>query len=119
MGERGRRSGFSTVQMGALAALNAALAAAALLQRARAQAARSQLDQALGALSEAVTITDAARRFRYANQAAAEVLGYPSPAALLASSPGMVRDEWIATHADGTPLRAEDVPSWKVVNGLP
>src|ERR1700759_847676 len=100
MGERARRRVFSTAQMGVLAGLNAALAAAALRQRERARAARTQFDQALGALSEAVTITARARRIPYANQAAADVLGYAAPAELLATTPGTVRDEWIATHAD-------------------
>src|SRR4051812_40664938 len=118
-GERGRRRGFSTVQMGALAALNAALVAAALRQRARAQAARSQFDQALGALSEAVTITDAERRIRYANPAAADILGYATPGDLMAAPAGTVRDEWVATHPDGRPVELEDIPSWRVVRGLP
>src|SRR4051794_11613045 len=117
MGERARRSGLSTARIGILAALNAALAAAALLQRARAQAARSQFDQALGALSEAVTITDAERRIRYANQAAADILGYATPEDLLAAPVGTVRDEWVATHPDGRPIELEDIPSWRVVNG--
>src|SRR3954452_21799573 len=119
MGERRRRRGFSTVQMGALAALNAALAAAALLQLVRAHAARSQFDQALAALSEAVTITDAERRMRYANQAAADILGYATPEDLLAAPVGTVRDEWVATHPDCRPVELEDIPSWRVVNGRP
>src|SRR3954470_532155 len=114
MGERARRRGFSMAQMGTLAVLNAGLAAAALRQRARARAARSQFDQALGALSEAVTITDAERRLRYANQAAADILGYKSPEELVASAPGTVRDEWLATHADGRPVELDDIPSWRV-----
>src|SRR3954451_3007049 len=119
MGERARRRGLSTAHIGALAALNAALATVALRQRARANAARSQFDQALGALSEAVTITDAERRIRYANQAAADILGYASPKELVAAPPGTVRDEWAATHADGTPLLADEIPSWRVVCGFP
>src|SRR5204862_2248555 len=114
-----RRRGFSTTQIGALAALNGVLAAIALRQRARARAARSQFDQALGALSEAVTITDAERRLRYANQAAADILGYKSPEELVASAPGTVRDEWVATHADGRPVELHDTPSWRVVRGQP
>ena len=119
MGERARRSGLSTARVAALAALNAGLAAAALRQRARANAARSQFDQALGALSEAVTITDAARRIRYANQAAADILGYATPEELMAAPPGTIRDEWVATHPDGRPVDLEDIPSWRIVRGRP
>src|SRR3954452_8957891 len=119
MGERARRSGLSTARIGILAALNAALAAAALRQRARADAVRSQFDQALGALSEGVTITGGERRIRYANQAAADILGYASPADLVASPPGTIRDEWVATDPDGRPIALEDIPSWRVVRGQP
>src|SRR4051812_13950646 len=113
MGERARRRGFSMAQMGALAVLNGVLAAAAVRQRSRARAARSQLDQALGALSEAVTIIDGERRMRYANQAAADILGYATPEELMAAPPGTVRDEWLATHADGRPVGPDDIPSWR------
>jgi serine phosphatase RsbU (regulator of sigma subunit) len=75
--------------------------------------------EALGALSEAVTITDAQRRIRYANQAAADILGYASPADLMAVRPGTVRGEWIATLPDGSPLRDDDIPSLHVVEGRP
>src|SRR5690242_8413957 len=119
MGERARRSGLSMARLGALAALNAALVGAALRQRARANAARSQFDQALGALSEAVTITDVERRIRYANQAAADILGYATPEELMAAPPGTIRDEWVATHPDGRPIDLEDIPSWCVVRGRP
>jgi serine phosphatase RsbU (regulator of sigma subunit) len=119
MGKRPRSRGLSVAAGGALAALNGALAAVALRQRRRARAARSQFDQALATLSEAVTITDAERRIRYANKAAADILGFASPEELMASPPGTVRDQWTATRADGTPLGLEDIPSWKVVRGRP
>src|SRR4051794_41780142 len=114
-----RRGGTSVARVGVLAALNAALGAIALRQRARARAARSQFDQALGALSEAVTITDAERRLRYANQAAPDILGYKSPEELGASAPGTVRDEWVATPADGRAVDLADIPSGRVVPGQP
>src|SRR5947209_1861422 len=115
MGERARPRGTF---LAALAGLNGVLAASALRQRSRARAARTQFDQALGALSEAVTITDAARRIRYANRAAAEALGFATPEDLLHAPAGTVRDQWIATHADGRALAPEDIPSWRIVNGL-
>src|SRR3954462_313201 len=108
MGERARRSGLSTARIGILAALNTALAAAALRPRARANAARSPFAPALGPPPEAVTITAAERRIRYANQAAADILGYASPADLVASPPGTIRDEWVATHPDGRPIALQD-----------
>ncbi len=73
----------------------------------------------LGSLSEAVTVTDAARRMRYANQAAAELLGCASPEELLTQPLGSIFAQWESTHEDGRPMVAEDVPSYKIVNGQP
>jgi PAS domain S-box-containing protein len=80
---------------------------------------REQLERMLANLTEAVTVTDGDRRMRYANQAAADVLGYATPAELIAQPLGAVAARWDSTHEDGRPLTAEDVPSYKVVNGLP
>jgi serine phosphatase RsbU (regulator of sigma subunit) len=82
-------------------------------------ATREQLDGMLSNLTEAVTVTDGARKMRYANQAAADLLGYDSPADMLAQPLGGIAARWDSTHEDGRPLAAEDVPSWKIVNGLP
>jgi serine phosphatase RsbU (regulator of sigma subunit) len=82
-------------------------------------ATREQLDGMLSNLSEAVTVTDTSRRMRYANQAAADLLGYAAPADLLAQPLGGIAARWESTHEDGRPLKPEDVPSWKIVNGLP
>ncbi len=82
-------------------------------------ATREQLDGMLSNLSEAVTVTDTSRRMRYANQAAADLLGYAGPADLVAQPLGGIAARWESTHEDGRPLKPEDVPSWKIVNGLP
>lgn len=82
-------------------------------------ATREQLDGMLANLTEAVTVTDRTRRMRYANQAAAELLGYASPEELLAEPLGTIAQGWESTLEDGRPMAAEDVPSWKIVNGLP
>ena len=73
----------------------------------------------LGSLSEAVTVTDAQRRMRYANQAAADLLGCATPEELLAQPLGTIFAQWESTHEDGRPMVAEDVPSYKIVNGQP
>jgi PAS domain S-box-containing protein len=82
-------------------------------------ATREQLDGMLANLTEAVTVTDATRRMRYANRAAADLLGYASPNDLLSQPLGGIAARWDSTHEDGRPLTPEDVPSWKIVNGLP
>jgi PAS domain S-box-containing protein len=82
-------------------------------------ATREQLDGMLANLTEAVTVTDTSRRLRYANQAAADLLGYASPAELLSQPLGGIAARWDSTHEDGRPLTPEDVPSWKIVHGEP
>jgi PAS domain S-box-containing protein len=81
-------------------------------------ATREQLERVLANLTEAVTVTDGNRRMRYANQAAADILGCTTPAELMAQPLGAIAAQWDSTHEDGRPLTAEDVPSFKVVNGL-
>jgi PAS domain S-box-containing protein len=83
------------------------------------RATREQLDGMLANLTEAVTVTDASRRMRYANRAAAELLGYASPGDMLSEPVGGIAARWDAAHEDGRPLAPEDVPSWKIVNGQP
>jgi serine phosphatase RsbU (regulator of sigma subunit) len=81
-------------------------------------ATREQLDGMLANLSEAVTVTDRDRRIRYANQAAANLLGHASPEEVLAQPLGSIAARWESTLEDGRPMRPEDVPSWKIVHGL-
>jgi PAS domain S-box-containing protein len=80
---------------------------------------REQLHGMLSNLSEAVTVTDRDRRMRYANQAAADLLGCATPEELVALPLGTIAARWDSTHEDGRPMVAEDVPSFKIVNGLP
>ncbi len=82
-------------------------------------ATHAQLDGMLSNLTEAVTVTDASRRMRYANQAAAELLGYDSPSEMLSQPLGGIAARWDSTLEDGRRLEPEHVPSWKIVNGLP
>ena len=80
---------------------------------------RDQLHAMLANLSEAVTVTDRDRRMRYANHAAAELLGCATPEELLALPLATIAAQWESTHEDGRPMVAEDVPSYKIVNGQP
>jgi PAS domain S-box-containing protein len=80
---------------------------------------REQLQDMLGSLTEAVTVTDAERKMRYANQAAADLLGCATPEELMALPLGTIFAQWESTHEDGRPVQAEDVPSYKIVNREP
>jgi PAS domain S-box-containing protein len=125
-GGRSRQSttGFAALAAGAAAATAAAVTARRARRRRPAPEleptpTREQLRDMLGSLSEAVTVTDAERRMRYANQAAADLLGCATPEELLAKPLGTIFAQWESTHEDGRPMVAEDVPSYKIVNGKP
>jgi PAS domain S-box-containing protein len=131
-GIRGGASRYRANAWLAFAAGAAATAAAAVASRAARRArneapveaaeptpTREQLQDMLGSLTEAVTVTDAARKLRYANQAAADLLGCATPEELVALPLGTIFAQWESTHEDGRPVQAQDVPSYKVVNGQP
>ncbi|HEX5899971.1 MAG TPA: PAS domain-containing protein [Solirubrobacteraceae bacterium] len=124
----GRRGGGSHDRINALVAFLAGAAAAGVTSRhaTRADGApvddgatptRDQLHAMLANLSEAVTVTDRDRRMRYANHAAAELLGCATPEELLALPLAAIAAHWESTHEDGRRMVAEDVPSYKIVNG--
>ena len=125
----GRRGGASHDRVSALVAFVAGAAAAAgvVSRHARRRApaddgatpTREQLHAILANLSEAVTVTDRSRRMRYANHAAAVLLGCATPEELLELPLGTIAAQWESTHEDGRPMVAEDVPSYKIVNGQP
>jgi PAS domain S-box-containing protein len=124
-GGRDRAKVFVAFLAGAGAAAAAGASHSARRKRRRAQPddeltpTREQLHGMLSNLSEAVTVTDRDRRMRYANQAAADLLGCATPEELVALPLGTIAAQWDSTHEDGRPMVAEDVPSFKIVNGQP
>jgi PAS domain S-box-containing protein len=80
---------------------------------------RRRLERILGALAEAVTVQDAERRFVYANEAAARLLGAGSVDEIVGSLPGELADQFIITREDGTPVEVDDLPSYRLLAGLP
>lgn len=77
------------------------------------------LERILSNLTEAVTVTDRRRRMVYANQAAADLLGHATPEELMAQPLDAIAARWDSTLEDGRPLTLEDIPSWRIINGLP
>jgi PAS domain S-box-containing protein len=77
------------------------------------------LERILANLTEAVTVTDGRRRMVYANQAAADLLGHATPEELMAEPLEAIAARWDSTLEDGRPLTLEDIPSWRIINGLP
>ena len=81
------------------------------------QTTEAQLTTALGTLAEAVTVQSAQGNLIYANQAAADVLGFASPLELLAMPAGRIADQYDSFREDGSPLRIEDIPGRRVLDG--
>lgn len=79
----------------------------------------TRLERVLGALSEAVTVTDADGRVVYANEAAAELLGAGSPLELTAAGAGTIAARYRMMLEDGTPLPPERLPGRQVLAGQP
>jgi PAS domain S-box-containing protein len=95
-----------------------AVVAAARRQRAaRAEAIGDQLTAALSNLAEAVVVQDENHRLLYANDAAAETLGYASAEVLLTTPREQLVAEADYFTEDGVPLREEDYPTARVLRG--
>ena len=81
------------------------------------QTMEAQLTAVLGSLTEAVTVRGARGGLIYANQAAADLLGFDSPQALLATPAREIADRYMSFREDGTPLDAADVPGARLLAG--
>jgi len=77
----------------------------------------AQLTTALGALSEAVTVQNPRGNLIYANQAAAELLGYSSARELLATPAADIAKQYQSFREDGSPLSLSDIPGRRVLEG--
>ena len=82
---------------------------------ARAEAIGEQLTAALTNLAEAVVVQDREQRLVYANEAAAETLGFPSADALLGAARAGPRSLADYFDEDGAPLTPEQYPSRRVL----
>lgn len=75
------------------------------------------LGVALGAMAGAVMIQRPGQGIVYANQASADAVGLPDPAAVVAATPEEIARGWESWKEDGSPLVAEDYPSRKILTG--
>lgn len=77
----------------------------------------AQLTVVLSTLAEAVTVQHAGGSLIYANEAAAEMLGYGSAQELLSTPVDAVVSVFDSTKEDGSPLRLEDLPGRQLLAG--
>ena len=75
------------------------------------------LRRILDALPDAVTVQDREGRLVYANDAAADVVGFDSPATMLEAGGLAVIGDFTTTGEDGQPLDVEELPGRRVLRG--
>ncbi|MEX2195065.1 MAG: SpoIIE family protein phosphatase [Thermoleophilaceae bacterium] len=78
---------------------------------------RDELEATLGGLADGVTVQDATGRLVYANQAAADTIGFPTPAELVAAAPAEVMARFDVFDEHGGPLGVERLPGRQALAG--
>lgn len=73
----------------------------------------------LDALAEAVTVRDPDHHILFANRAAVQSMGFSSLEEMLARPLGAIFDDYEVVGEDGRPLTMEDIPSVRLLSGLP
>jgi GAF domain-containing protein len=79
--------------------------------------AERQLEVILGAVDAAVTVRDRHGRMVYANQAAADLLKLPDPAAVAAQPPGALMARFDVYTEDGQPVDLADLAGTRLLRG--
>lgn len=80
--------------------------------------AERRLGVALDAMAAAVLIQRPGEGIVYANQAAADAMGLPTAADVVAATPEELAGGWISFKEDGTRLTADEYPSRRILLGL-
>ena len=79
----------------------------------------AQLTAVLSTLAEAVTVQHTGGALIYANEAAAQMLGYDSAQELLATPVDQIVNAFDSTKEDGSPVTLEDLPGRQLLAGNP
>ena len=82
------------------------------------EAPRRRVEGILDALADAVTVSDAAGRTVWANEAAARLLGAESIDEVLSAPPGELASRFSMTLEDGRPVSVDDLPGRRLLAGL-
>ena len=104
---------------------------AALIQRRSADSRRSHAEQVaraidderhllqgiLAGMDDAITLHDRDGRLVFANRGAAQLMGFPSPEALLAATPGQAAQHFQGFDEAGEPFSIDDLPARTVLSG--
>lgn len=102
-------------------ALELARRAALAIDNARLFSALSRLEQRLEAIlssvAEAITVIDRSGRTIFANQAAADLLGFPTPGDLTGAAPGTIMSRFLVSDEQGQELGLESMPARRLFMG--
>jgi PAS domain S-box-containing protein len=71
---------------------------------------RDQLEAIFQGVSEGITVQDVTGRIIYANEAAAQMIGYPSVEVLLGTPVQEIMKNFVVLSEDGSPLPLEELP---------
>ena len=76
-----------------------------------------RLETILTSVAEAITVIDRDGRTTFANQAAADLLGYSTPAELTSAPPGTVMSHFRVSNEQGDELDLESMPARRLFRG--
>ena len=76
-----------------------------------------RLEAILTSVAEAITVIDRSGRTIFANQAAADLLGYPSPSDLMGTPPGTIMSRFLVFDEQGRELGLESMPARRLFEG--
>ena len=81
--------------------------------------AEGRLEAVFASVAEAITVSGRDGRMVFANQAAADLLGYPTPAALMSGEPGEVIARFVVRDEHGVELGLDEMPGRRLLRGEP
>ena len=76
-----------------------------------------RLEAILTSVAEAITVIDRDGQTVFANQAAADLLGFPTPAELTSAPPGAIMSRFRVCDEQGDELDLESMPGKAAVQG--
>jgi PAS domain S-box-containing protein len=76
-----------------------------------------RLEAILASVAEAITVIDRRGRTIFANQAAADLLGFPTPGDLLGAPPGAIMSRFLVIDEQGDELGLESMPARRLFEG--
>jgi PAS domain S-box-containing protein len=117
LGQAEKPYGQEDVELAAELARRAALA----IDNARLFSALSRVERRLEAIlrsvAEAITVIDRHGRTIFANQAAADLLGFPTPEDLIGAPPGAIMSRFLVFDEQGRELGLESMPARRLFEG--